>query len=47
MSAPLLQVNDLKKHFPVRGGLFGRKAGGSMPWTACPSRSSAARPCRS
>jgi peptide/nickel transport system ATP-binding protein len=26
MSAPLLQVNDLKKHFPVRGGLFGRKS---------------------
>ncbi len=25
MSAPLLQVNDLKKHFPVRGGLFSRK----------------------
>src|SRR5471032_777726 len=24
MSAPLLQVNDLKKHFPVRGGLFSR-----------------------
>ena len=22
MSAPLLQVNDLKKHFPIRGGLF-------------------------
>jgi peptide/nickel transport system ATP-binding protein len=22
MSAPLLEVNDLKKHFPVRGGLF-------------------------
>jgi peptide/nickel transport system ATP-binding protein len=27
MSAPLLQVNDLKKHFPIRGGLFGRKSG--------------------
>jgi peptide/nickel transport system ATP-binding protein len=26
MSAPLLQVNDLKKHFPIRGGLFRRKA---------------------
>ena len=24
MSAPLLQVNDLKKHFPVRGGLFSK-----------------------
>jgi peptide/nickel transport system ATP-binding protein len=24
MSVPLLQVNDLKKHFPVRGGLFSR-----------------------
>jgi peptide/nickel transport system ATP-binding protein len=24
MSAPLLQVNDLKKHFPIRGNLFGR-----------------------
>jgi len=27
MSAPLLQVNDLKKHFPIRGGLFGRQSG--------------------
>jgi peptide/nickel transport system ATP-binding protein len=27
MSVPLLQVNDLKKHFPVRGGLFSRKSG--------------------
>ncbi|MCC8935972.1 ATP-binding cassette domain-containing protein [Bradyrhizobium sp. Arg68] len=27
MSAPLLQVNDLKKHFPVRSGLFGRRSG--------------------
>ena len=26
MNAPLLQVNDLKKYFPVRGPLFGRKA---------------------
>ncbi len=26
MSAPLLQVNDLKKHFPVRGSLFSRKS---------------------
>jgi ABC-type multidrug transport system fused ATPase/permease subunit len=26
MTIPLLQVNDLKKHFPVRGGLFRRKA---------------------
>ena len=26
MSAPLLQVNDLKKHFPVRGGLFSRNS---------------------
>lgn len=25
MSPPLLQVNDLKKHFPVNTGLFGRK----------------------
>jgi peptide/nickel transport system ATP-binding protein len=25
MNIPLLQVNDLKKHFPVRGGLFSRK----------------------
>jgi len=24
MNAPLLQVNDLKKHFPIRGNLFGR-----------------------
>jgi peptide/nickel transport system ATP-binding protein len=27
MSAPLLQVNDLKKHFPLRGGVFGGKTG--------------------
>jgi len=26
MSVPLLQVNDLKKHFPIRGGLFNRKS---------------------
>jgi len=26
MSIPLLQVNDLKKYFPVRAGRFGRKA---------------------
>src|SRR3954447_22022058 len=26
MTATLLQVNDLKKHFPVGGGLFRRKA---------------------
>src|SRR5216110_3791739 len=26
MSAPLLQVNDLKKHFPVKTGLFSRKS---------------------
>jgi peptide/nickel transport system ATP-binding protein len=26
MNAPLLQVNDLKKHFPIRGNLFGRGA---------------------
>jgi peptide/nickel transport system ATP-binding protein len=26
MSVPLLQVNDLKKHFPVRGGLFSGKS---------------------
>ena len=25
MSIPLLQVNDLKKHFPVKKGLFGRQ----------------------
>ncbi|MBC9876765.1 dipeptide ABC transporter ATP-binding protein [Bradyrhizobium sp. INPA01-394B] len=25
MSVPLLQVNDLKKHFPVNKGLFGKK----------------------
>src|SRR5580704_10932267 len=24
MNAPLLQVNDLKKHFPIRGNLFRR-----------------------
>jgi peptide/nickel transport system ATP-binding protein len=27
MNVPLLQVNDLKKHFPVRGNFFGRNAG--------------------
>jgi peptide/nickel transport system ATP-binding protein len=27
MSAPLLQVNDLKKHFPIRGGWLGRASG--------------------
>jgi peptide/nickel transport system ATP-binding protein len=27
MSGPLLEVNDLKKHFPLRAGLFGRSAG--------------------
>jgi len=27
MSAPLLEVNDLKKHFPLKAGLFGRSAG--------------------
>ena len=27
MSAPLLEVNDLKKHFPLRGGFLGRSAG--------------------
>lgn len=26
MSPPLLQVNDLKKHFPVKTGLFGRNS---------------------
>src|SRR4029077_3040589 len=26
MSVPLLQVNDLKKYFPVGGGLFSRKS---------------------
>src|SRR5438045_4118259 len=26
MSPPLIQVNDLKKHFPVRGGLFSGKS---------------------
>lgn len=27
MNAPLLQVNDLKKHFPIKSGFFGRPAG--------------------
>ena len=27
MSTPLLEVNDLKKHFPLRGGLFGGATG--------------------
>src|SRR4029077_15740027 len=26
MSPPLLQVNDLKKHFPIRGDLFSRQS---------------------
>ena len=26
MNAPLLQVNDLRKYFPIRGGLFGGKS---------------------
>ena len=42
MSTPLLEVNDLKKHFPIRGGLFGRVTGhGAMPSTA--SRSTIAK----
>ena len=24
---PILEVSDLVKHFPVRGGLFGRRQG--------------------
>ena len=27
MSTPLLQVNDLKKHFPIHGGFFGGVTG--------------------
>jgi len=27
MSGPLLEVNDLKKHFPLKGGFFGRSGG--------------------
>ncbi len=27
MTAPVLEVNDLKKHFPIFGGLFGRVKG--------------------
>jgi ABC-type oligopeptide transport system ATPase subunit len=27
VTTPLLEVRDLKKHFPVRKGLFGRVAG--------------------
>ena len=27
MSTPILEVNDLKKHFPVRGGFFGGVTG--------------------
>jgi oligopeptide transport system ATP-binding protein len=27
MTAPLLRVNDLKKYFPIRGGLFSREVG--------------------
>ncbi|MDB5568524.1 MAG: ATP-binding cassette protein [Tardiphaga sp.] len=27
MTQPILEVNDLKKHFPIRGGLFGQTTG--------------------
>lgn len=27
MNAPLLEVNDLKKHFPIKAGFFGRTTG--------------------
>ena len=30
MSAPLLQVDQLSKHYPVRGGMFGRHATGAV-----------------
>ena len=39
---PVLEVKDLKKHFPVRRGFFGRPAGhGATPSTASPSPSQA------
>ena len=32
---PVLEVRDLKKHFPVRRGFFGRQVGtGATPSTA-------------
>ena len=44
MSAPLLEVNDLKKHFPIRGGLLRRRRPAtSTPSTASPSTSRRAR----
>ena len=27
MSTPILEVNDLKKHFPIHGGFFGGRTG--------------------
>ena len=27
MTTPILEVNDLKKHFPIHGGLFGQVTG--------------------
>jgi len=48
LQVPLLQVNDLKKYFPVKGGLVQpAPINGSTRWTACPSRLCAVRPCLS
>ena len=33
----ILQVNALKKYFPIKGGLLGRTTGYVRPWTASPS----------
>ena len=34
MLEPVLQVDALVKHYPVRGGLLGREVGTCRPWTA-------------
>lgn len=39
----VLEVRDLKKHFPVRRGLFGRQVGTVSPSTASRLRSTPAR----
>jgi len=41
---PLLEVTDLKKHFPIRQGCSRGSPARSTPWTACRSTSAAARP---
>ena len=39
----LLEVQDLKKHFPITKGLFSRVTATSRRWTASASPSNAAR----